>query len=141
MNTTRLTTKSPLALARSTMSAAEGVLPAYSSKFSRHDFTQPQLYALLALRDFLHTDYRGLETILREWGELRGILGLKKVPDHSTMQRAARRLLKDGGRRPAASKPRPRPAAALVQGSLFNLSPAGAAEAPSSLPPASRIPA
>ena len=93
-------TKSPLALARTALAAARKALPAYSSKFSRNDFTQHQHFALLALREFLKTDYRGLEQILRDWAELRDALGLKKVPDHSTIQKAAERLLEKGGRCP-----------------------------------------
>src|SRR5512142_1352287 len=54
---------------------------------------EPQLFAPLALREFLKTDYRGLEAILRDWAEVRDALGLTKVPDHSTLQKAARRLL------------------------------------------------
>jgi hypothetical protein len=93
MKTTRPMTKSPLALARMALSVARESIPAYSSKYSRKDFTQHQHFALLALREFLKTDYRGLEQMLKEWAELREVLGLKKVPDHSTIQKAARRLL------------------------------------------------
>ena len=93
-------TKSPLAVARTALDTARGALPAYSSKYSRHDYTQHQHFALLALREFLRTDYRGLETMLREWAELRAVLGLTKVPDHSTMQKAAERLLAKGGAMP-----------------------------------------
>src|SRR5205814_1394909 len=93
MKTTRPMTKSPLALARTALATAKIALLPYSSKFSRHDFTQHQLFALLSLREFLKVDYRGLEQILREWAELRDALGLKKVPDHSTLQKAAQRLL------------------------------------------------
>ena len=94
MNTnTRLNSrKSPLALARQALEDAQKAIPAYSSKFSRHDYTQHQLHALLALRRALRTDYRGLEALLRDWPELRETLGLERVPDHSTLQRAARRL-------------------------------------------------
>ncbi len=96
MNTTHKTKsrtiKSPLELARTAMADAREALPPYSSKFSRHDFTQHQLYALLALRRHFHTDYRGLEAILRDWAELRTALGLNRVPDHTTLQRAGRRL-------------------------------------------------
>jgi hypothetical protein len=96
MNTARdnkgRTIKSPLELARTAMAIAREAIPPYSSKFSRHDFTQHQLYALLALRRHFHTDYRGLEAILRDWSELRTALGLNRVPDHTTLQRAARRL-------------------------------------------------
>lgn len=94
-------TKSPLAVARTALDAAGETLPASSSKFSRHDYTQHQHFALLALREFLRTDYRGLEAMLREWAELRDTLGLTKVPDHSTMQEAAERLLVKGGAMPS----------------------------------------
>ncbi len=82
-----------MALARAALDVAGETLPAYSSKFSRKDFTQHQLFAMLAVRKFLKLDYRGLEVLLREWAELREALGLRKVPDHSTIQKAARRLM------------------------------------------------
>ena len=108
MKTTRPMTKSPLALARTALATAKIALLPYSSKFSRHDFTQHQLLALLALREFLKVDYRGLEQILREWAELRDTLGLKKVPDHSTLQKAATRLLEKRGSMPSSGRPSPR---------------------------------
>jgi hypothetical protein len=101
-------TKSSLAVARTALGTAREALPAYSSKFSRHDFTQHQHFAPLALREFLKVDYRGLEQILREWAELRDALGLKKVPDHSTMQKSAERLLVKGGATPSSARPSPR---------------------------------
>jgi hypothetical protein len=55
----------------------------------------------MALREFLRTDYRGLEQILKEWAELRDVWGLAKVPDHSTIQKAAERLLEKGGPTPS----------------------------------------
>lgn len=96
--------KSPLALARQALEEAQKAIPAYSSKFSRHDYTQHQLHALLALRRALRTDYRGLEALLRDWPELRETLGLERVPDHSTLQRAARRL--EAERRKARARSR-----------------------------------
>ena len=103
MKTTRPMTKSPLKLARMALSVAQESIPAYSSRFSRKDFTQHQHqhFALMALREFLKVDYRGLEQILREWAELREVLGLEKVPDHSTIQKAAERLLEKGGPLPS----------------------------------------
>src|SRR6478735_4475076 len=101
MKTTRPMTKSPLAVARMALSVARESIPAFSSKFSRKDFTQHQHFALMALREFLKTDYRGLEQMLKEWAELREVLGLKKVPDHSTIQKAAERLLEKGGPMPS----------------------------------------
>jgi hypothetical protein len=108
MKTTRPMTKSPVALARTALATAKLALLPYSSKFSRHDYTQHQLFALLTFREFLKTDYRGLEEILRDWAELRDALGLKKVPDHSTLQKAARRLLEKKGSMPSSDRPSPR---------------------------------
>jgi hypothetical protein len=104
------TIKSPLTLARTALAVAQEAIPTYSSKFSRHDFTQHQLYAVLALRRHFKTDYRGLEAMLREWGELRTVLGLTRAPDHSTLQRAARRLPAEQARpirSPSREKPMP----------------------------------
>ena len=101
-------TKSPLALARTALATAKYALLPYSSKFSRHDFTQHQLFALLALREFLKLDYRGLEQILRDWAELRDTSGLTKVPDHSTIQKAAVRLLEKRGSMLSWARPSPR---------------------------------
>src|ERR687894_695548 len=91
MKTSRPMTKSPLAVARMALSVARESIPAYSSRFSPRRYTQHQLFALMALREFLKLDYRGLEQVLKEWAELRDVLGLTKVPDHSTIQRAAGR--------------------------------------------------
>lgn len=96
--------KSPLELARRAMAEAGEAIPQYSSRFSRHDYTQHQLYALVALRRLLKTDYRGLEATLRDWTELREALGLVRVPDHSTIQRAARRLEKSAKARRAVKR-------------------------------------
>ncbi len=100
-------TKSPLALARAALAVARQALPTYSSKYSRKDYTQHQLFALLCLREFLKVDYRGLEQYLRDWAELRDALGLTRVPDHSTLQKAAGRLLEKKGPTPC-SAPRSR---------------------------------
>ena len=86
-------TKSAVRLARQALAVGQQALPMYGSRYSKHDFTQPQLFALLVLRQFLKTDYRGLVTLLAEWGELRRALGLKKVPHYSTLCYAERRLL------------------------------------------------
>ena len=50
---------------------ARETLPAYSSKFSRKDFTQHQLFAVLALKTFLKADYRGVAQVLADFAELR----------------------------------------------------------------------
>ena len=57
-------TKSPRAVAREALRLAREALPAYSSKFSRKDFTRHQHFALLALKTFFKTDYRGVAQML-----------------------------------------------------------------------------
>lgn len=88
-------TKSAVHLAREALAVGRRSLPPYACRRSRHDFTQPQLFAMLVLRQFLRTDYRGLTTLLAEWSDLRHVLGLRKVPHYSTLCYAARRLLAD----------------------------------------------
>jgi hypothetical protein len=89
-------TKSPRAVAREALGVARDALPAYSSKFSRRDFTQHQLFALAVLKTFLKTDYRGLTQMLLDFSDLRDDLGLDKVPHYSTLCKADKRLLKKG---------------------------------------------
>src|ERR671916_417100 len=89
----RRLSKSALRVAREAPAVGRAALPAYGSRFSRHDYTQPQLFALLVLKQFLRTDYRGLVALVAEWRELRRALGLRKVPHFSTLAHAARRLL------------------------------------------------
>jgi len=89
----RTMTKSVLRLARTALRVSQASLPPYAYPQSRHDFTQPQLVALLTLRQALRLDYRGLVTLVGEWAELRQGLGLGKVPHYSTLCYAAHRLL------------------------------------------------
>lgn len=89
-------TKSPRAVAREALRLARESLPAYSSKYSRQDYTQHQLFALLALKTFFKTDYRGVMQMLADFAELREDLGLAAPPHYSTLCYAAKRLLKKG---------------------------------------------
>lgn len=73
-------TKSPLKLAKQALAVAKDALPAYASPYSKKTYTQHQLFALPAVRAFLTTDYRGLEQCLHDWSDLRGALGLSRVP-------------------------------------------------------------
>ena len=101
-------TKSALAVARQALTAAGAALPLYASKFSRKTYTQPQRFALLAVRAFFGTDYRGVEQLARDWSDLRAALGLSRVPDHTTLKRAADRLLEKKGPPPSWRSPSPR---------------------------------
>ena len=62
-----------------------GCLPAYANKFSRRDFTLPQLFACLVLRQFYNLSYRKTEALLRDSPAWRRAIGLKKTPDHNTL--------------------------------------------------------
>lgn len=98
-------TKSPRAVAREALRLAQESLPAYSSKFSRKDYTQHQLFALLTLKTFFKTDYRGVTQMLLDFAELREELGLRGVPHYSTLCYAAKRLLKKGNLSCSSPKP------------------------------------
>ena len=94
----RSMTKSPLAVARSALEVGEATLPRYSSERASHKFTQPQLFAMLVLKEFLRLDYRGIIAHLKDHGDLRKALGLERVPHHTTLWHAERRLMGKGGR-------------------------------------------
>ncbi len=74
--------------------AAQQSLPEYSHEFSPKKFTQHQLFACLVLKSFLKTDYRGVIEYLRDCPLLGETIGLSKIPHFTTLQTAARRLLK-----------------------------------------------
>ncbi len=110
--TTRPMTKSPRRVAREALRLAREAFPAYSCPTSRHDFTQAQLFAILALKTFLKTDYRGAVAFLDDFPELRADLGLTKAPHYSTLCYAERRLLKKGASASSSARPSAAPACA-----------------------------
>src|SRR5262245_30586862 len=95
--TTRPMTKSPRRVVREALQVAQDALPTYASRTSRHDFTQAQLFALLTLKTFLKTDYRGVVAFVADFPELQRDVGLAKVPHYATLCYAEQRLLKKGG--------------------------------------------
>ena len=115
-------TKSPRAVARQALQLASQAIPAYSSRYSRQDFTSHQLFAILALKTFLKTDYRGIVQFLIDFAELREDLGLVDVPHYSTLCYAAGRLLKKRRSSSSSTMPRLLQRAAKLDGS--DLSPA-----------------
>jgi hypothetical protein len=68
---------------------ARDALPAYSSEFSRHGFTLPQLFACLVVKESLRRSYREAEALLADCGGWRRDVGLDRAPDHDTLWRAA----------------------------------------------------
>jgi hypothetical protein len=108
MKTPTPMTKSPRAVAQEALRVAQQSLPLYSAVTSRKDFTCHQLFAVLALKTFLKTDYRGVVAVLKDFTELRDDLALQKVPHYSTVCKAEGRLLK-GGPSSTSSKAPSRP--------------------------------
>jgi hypothetical protein len=72
---------------------AQWCLPTYSCKFSRKDFTLPQLFACLVLREHQNKSYRGVEALLRDSDHWCKQIGMDKVPDHNTLCRAFHLIL------------------------------------------------
>jgi Transposase DDE domain len=89
-----LTCKSPRKVMLVAHYLASQSLPQYSSEFSRHDFTLPQLFACLAVKEQMKRSYRGAEALLRDGEHWCKAIGMRKVPDHNTLCRAASLLLR-----------------------------------------------
>ena len=72
---------------------AEGVLPSYAHKFSPKRFTLPQLAACVLLKEYGRMDWRGIQGLLKLSPPLCQCLGLRSVPDYSTLWYFANRWL------------------------------------------------
>jgi hypothetical protein len=81
-----------LAFARTAWEVDRAVLPPYRIRFSKHQFTQPQLLAILCLMRYEDWTFREAEVRLREHRELRQTRGLKSVPNLTTVGRFLQRL-------------------------------------------------
>jgi hypothetical protein len=81
-----------LPFARIAVQVSKAVLPRYRSRFSKHQFTQPQLLAILCLMRYEDWTFREAEVRLGEHRELRQTLGLSSVPDFTTLYRFLQRL-------------------------------------------------
>jgi hypothetical protein len=68
-------------------------LPDHSSRFSRHDFTLPQLFACLVVKELMRCSFRRAEELLRDGSEWCRAIGMSKTPDHNTLCRASALLL------------------------------------------------
>lgn len=64
---------------------ATQVLSPYRTRFSKHQFTQPQLLAVLCLMRYEDGTFREAETRLREHQELPAAWQLTAVPDYTTL--------------------------------------------------------
>ena len=62
--------------------------PSHSHPCSRHDYTLPQLFACLVVREMLRLSYRRAEALLRDSPPWLADVGLARAPDHNTLWRA-----------------------------------------------------
>ena len=81
------------------LATARRALPAYSHACSPKKFTQHQLFACLVLKNFLRTDYRGVVAHLADHPTLVASLQLAQIPHFTTVEKAAKRLLKSAAAR------------------------------------------
>jgi hypothetical protein len=89
-----LTCKSPRKVMRAAHHLGRRCLRKYSSKFSRHDYTLPQLFACLVVREQMRLSYRGAEALLRDGRAWCRAIGIRRrTPDHATLARAASAIL------------------------------------------------
>ncbi len=91
------TCKSPRRVLVAAYELAKLFLPNYSSKFSRKDFTLPQLFACFVLREHQKKSYQGVEALLEDCPNWRAEIGLIRTPDSNTLWRAFQHLVKPGG--------------------------------------------
>ena len=90
------TCKSPRKVLNAAYALATAIIKEHPSKFSRKDFTGPQLFACLVLREHQKKSYRGVVALLEDCPEWCADIGLSKVPDHNTLCRAFHKLVKPG---------------------------------------------
>jgi hypothetical protein len=90
------TCKSPRMVLNAAYALATACVKKHPSKFSRRDFTGPQLFACLVLREHQKKSYRGIVALLKDCPDWCADIGMKKVPDHNTLCRAHKNLVKPG---------------------------------------------
>jgi len=71
---------------------ARKAVPAYSSKFSKKTYTQDQHVAILCVKARISRRLRDTEELLLNMPQVCEAIGLKQVPDFTTMCRAMKRL-------------------------------------------------
>ena len=71
---------------------AQANYPLYRRRKSKKTFSQPQLVACVLLMMYLNQSYRDFEEWLYASEQVCAALGLQRVPDHTTLNRAFQRL-------------------------------------------------
>src|SRR5439155_1106183 len=88
------TSQSPWKVMREAHRLASRIWPSFTDPCSRHDFTLPQLFACLVVREMLRLSYRKAEALLRDTPNWLAGIGMSRAPDHNTLWRAFGVLLK-----------------------------------------------
>jgi hypothetical protein len=88
------TSRSSLELMRRAYELGRRIWADYASPFSRHDFTRPQLFACLVVRESLRLSYRKAEVFLDDVPDWLAEIDLNRAPDHNTLWRAFGSLLR-----------------------------------------------
>ena len=86
--------KSPVKVMRAAHALGGRLFDERAHKFARKDYTLPQLFACLVLREHQKQSYRGVEALLADCRDLREAVGLRRAPDHNTLWRAFEHLVK-----------------------------------------------
>src|SRR5688572_25014573 len=92
----RSMTKSPLDLVKMALSVGNQGLSLYSCPVSRKDFTQPQLFALLVLRQFFQAGDRQTVLAVAAWTELQEAVCLRNVLHWTALENADSLLFRKG---------------------------------------------
>jgi Transposase DDE domain/Transposase domain (DUF772) len=79
-------------VARIAYQLAQVTLPRYSHAKSPHHFTLPQLATCVLLTFYMDMSYRDMEEWLLATNQVCAVLGLERVPDHSTLSRTFKKL-------------------------------------------------
>lgn len=88
------TCRSPLVVMRRAYELGKRLWPPHVSHFSRHDFTAPQLFACLVVRELMRLSYRKAEAFLIDVPDWLAQIEMSRAPDHNTLWRAFGSLLK-----------------------------------------------
>lgn len=67
-------------------------LSLYSSKYSKHVYTQHQLLVLVLLKEYISTDYRDFVELIDLMSDIKEKLDLDKIPHFTTLQKFVSRI-------------------------------------------------
>ena len=70
----------------------ESKIPLYSSKFSRKDYNQHQLLALLVFKEYLGARYREIIELIEVMNVIQTHLGIARIPHFTTLNKFSSRI-------------------------------------------------